>query len=302
MSSSPDWPLTRRSLLHGTLAACAFSVWPQSRSQSMTTEQPGKPLEIWDAHGHMTGLPGTPEERIDQILAHADRMGVEKLMICMGLRFLPDPKPEEFFRDNDAVLKAVAHGKGRVLGFVYLSPKHVLASLKELDRCVKNGPMVGVKLWIAQKCDHENANAIVHQAQKLGVPILQHTYRRTQKNLEGESSPSNLSVLAHRHPEATFIAAHSGNDWEQGIRALRRNENVYCEICGSDPTAGMVEMAVREVGADRVLYGSDMAGRSFASQIAKVKGANISEEDKRKILSGNLKKILRPVLKAKGMV
>jgi hypothetical protein len=41
-------------------------------------------------------------------------------------------------------------------------------------------------------------------------------------------------------------------------------------MCGFDPTAGVTEMAVREVGAARVLYGSDAGGRSFASQLAKV--------------------------------
>jgi len=49
---------------------------------------------------------------------------------------------------------------------------------------------------------------------------------------------------------------------------------VTAEICGSDPTAGIVEMAVRELGAQRVMYGSDFTGRSFASQLAKVYGAD----------------------------
>src|SRR3712207_6583780 len=33
-------------------------------------------------------------------------------------------------------------------------------------------------------------------------------------------------------------------------------------------------MAVRELGAERILYGSDAGGRSFASQLAKVTGAD----------------------------
>ena len=53
-----------------------------------------------------------------------------------------------------------------------------------------------------------------------------------------------------------------------------------------------MEMAVRELGASRVLYGSDIDGRSFASQIAKVTGAEISHEEKAMILAGNLKRIL----------
>jgi predicted TIM-barrel fold metal-dependent hydrolase len=60
-------------------------------------------------------------------------------------------------------------------------------------------------------------------------------------------------------------------------------------------------MAVRELGAERVLYGSDAGGRSFASQLAKVYGAPISERQKRMILGENLKRLLAPILKLKGV-
>jgi predicted TIM-barrel fold metal-dependent hydrolase len=63
----------------------------------------------------------------------------------------------------------------------------------------------------------------------------------------------------------------------------------------------MTEMAVRELGAERVLYGSDAGGRSFASQLAKVRGAAIPEPAKQLILGENLKRLLRPILTAKGV-
>jgi predicted TIM-barrel fold metal-dependent hydrolase len=293
--------LTRRELLtSASVATIGSHIASSSRASSQSTTDDPLADEIWDAHGHFMGLRGTPEQRVDTILRHADRMGIAKLMICMGLKFNADPTPDEMQRDNDAVLSAVAHAPDRVLGFVYLNPKHVVASLNELDRCVKNGPMVGVKLWLAMRCNHPDLDAIVRRANDLGVPILQHVYQRTLQNREGESSPLDLSELAHRHPKATFIAAHTGNDWEQGIRAIRANKNVYCEICGSDPTAGMVEMAVRELGAQRVLYGSDIDGRSFASQLAKVTGANITAQKKSLILAGNLKRVLAPILAKQG--
>ena len=72
------------------------------------------------------------------------------------------------------------------------------------------------------------------------------------------------------------------------------------DLAGGDPTAGITEMAVRELGAERVLYGSDAPGRSFASQLAKVQGADIPEEARRLILAGNLRRLLGPILKAKG--
>jgi predicted TIM-barrel fold metal-dependent hydrolase len=60
-------------------------------------------------------------------------------------------------------------------------------------------------------------------------------------------------------------------------------------------------MAVRELGASRVIYGSDCGGRSFASQLAKVHGAKISDADKQKIFCDNLRDLMLPILKAKGI-
>ena len=60
-------------------------------------------------------------------------------------------------------------------------------------------------------------------------------------------------------------------------------------------------MAVRELGAERVIYGSDVGGRSFASQIAKVIGADVPDSAKELILGGNLRRLLQPSLKAKGL-
>jgi predicted TIM-barrel fold metal-dependent hydrolase len=176
----------------------------------------------------------------------------------------------------------------------------VAYSLQELDRCVRDGPMVGVKLWVAKRCNAPELDPIVEHAASLEAVVLQHTYMKITGNLPGESVPSDIAELARRHPSAPLIAAHSGADWELGIRALRRTKNVAVDICGFDPTAGVVEMAVRELGAERVLYGSDAGLRTFASQLAKVMGADIPESARSLILGGNLKRMLAPILKAKG--
>ena len=107
--------------------------------------------------------------------------------------------------------------------------------------------------------------------------------------------------LAKRHPKANIICGHTGGNWELGIRIIRSTKNVYADLAGSDPTAGYTEMAVRELGAERVIYGSDVGGRSFASQVAKVIGAEISDADKKLILGGNMRRLLQPVLQAKGL-
>jgi predicted TIM-barrel fold metal-dependent hydrolase len=71
-------------------------------------------------------------------------------------------------------------------------------------------------------------------------------------------------------------------------------------MAGFDPTSGAVEMAVHELSAERVVYGSDVGGRSFSSQLAKTLGANVSDSAKQLILGGNLRRMLARILQAKG--
>jgi len=259
-------------------------------------------MNIWDLHCHLSGVPGnTPEARLGKLLEYADRMGIARLCVFMGMSWNDEPSPEFMRRSNDEVLQAVKRFPDRAFGFVYLNPKHTQASLDELNRCVRDGPMVGVKLWVAQHCNDPALDPIVARATELKAVVLQHTWLKVTGNLPGESTPMDLAELAARHPRATIISAHTGGDWERGIRAIRPHPHAYADLCGGDPTAGFTEMAVRELGAERVLYGSDAGGRSFASQLAKVFGAEIPEAAKQLILGDNLKRLLRPILNEKGI-
>lgn len=258
--------------------------------------------DIWDLHAHLSGVPGrTPDERMAQLIEFADRMGVARLCIFMGMEWEYDPSPEKLRVENDEVLQALSHWHHRAFGFVYLNPNHVDASLAELDRCVGEGPMVGAKLWVARRCNAPELDSIVRRAVELKAPIFQHTWIKITGNLPGESTPMDLAELAARHPDARFVCGHTGGDWELGIRAVRPHKNIWVDLGGGNPTSGFTEMAVRELGADRVLYGSDIGGRSLASQLAKVYGARISNDDKRAILGENLKRLLKPILDAKGI-
>ena len=259
-------------------------------------------MEIWDMHCHLSGVPAnTPEARLAKLLEFADRMGIARLCIFMGMELSYDPSIEKMRQENDEVLQALRHFPDRALGFVYLNPKYTQASLDELNRCVRDGPMVGVKLWVAQRCNAPELDPILERAAQLKAIVFQHTWLKITGNLPGESSPMDLAELAARHPRATIICGHSGGDWEQGLRVIRPHKNVFADLGGGDPTAGFTEMAVRELGAERVLYGSDAGGRSFASQLAKVFGADIPESAKRLILGENLKRLLRPILREKGI-
>jgi predicted TIM-barrel fold metal-dependent hydrolase len=257
---------------------------------------------IWDLHCHLSGVDGkTPGERIAQLIEIADRVGIERFVFYMGYPWSNDPTPDDFRRQNDQVIDALTHWHHRAFGFVYLNPKHEQESLQELDRCVKAGPLVGVKLWVAVRCNDPRLDSIIRRAAELKAVIYQHTWFKTGANLPGESTPLDLAELAARHPNANLICGHTGGNWELGIRAVRAHKNIFIDTAGSDPTAGFTEMAVRELGAERIIYGTDCGGRSFASQIGKVISADLPEADRQKILRGNLRRLLFPILQAKGV-
>jgi predicted TIM-barrel fold metal-dependent hydrolase len=257
-------------------------------------------LEIWDVHTHLATLPGdTPEDRLGRLLEYADRLGISRVCVYMGMKWSYDPSPAEMRQQNNEVLAAIRRWPDRAFGFVYLNPKHPRESMDELNRCVADGPMVGVKLWVAEHADNSALDPLVERATELDAVVFQHTWIKITGNLPGESTPMDLATLAARHPTAKLICGHTGGDWEQGIRAVRSHKNISVDLGGGDPVAGINEMAVRELGPDRVVFGSDAPGRSFASQLAKVHGAAIPDSAKQQILAGNLKRLLGPILAEK---
>ena len=287
---------TRRQGLKLTAAAGLAAATIAKRAPA--ADAPPAPPRVWDGHCHL--YPGTgdsPGGRLGTLLEYADRMGVERLVVFMGWPFAFDPAPEDMRRQNDQVLDALAAWPERALGYAYISPAHVDFSLAEMERCIARGPMVGLKLWVARKCNDPAIDPIVRRAVELRVPIYQHTWIKATGNLPGESTPMELAELARRHPDAVLFCGHAGGDWEQGIRAVRPCPNVYLDTAGGDPAAGIVEMAVRELGADRVVYGSDVAGRGFASQLAKVE--DLTPRQREQILGGNLRRLLAPALAAR---
>ena len=131
---------------------------------------------------------------------------------------------------------------------------------------------------------------------------MQHTWFKTGgKQGPGESTPSELAQLAALYPKQKFLCAHAGGEWEQGIRAVRESPNILIETSGFDPTAGFVDMAVRDLGAERIVFGSHLPSRSLGTELGKVIAADIPERDKQKILGENYRNLLEPILDSKRM-
>jgi predicted TIM-barrel fold metal-dependent hydrolase len=92
----------------------------------------------------------------------------------------------------------------------------------------------------------------------------------------------------------TIIVAHLSAAGYRGIQDIRPYPNLLIDTSGSQCFSGIVEYAVSVLGAERILFGSDVPGRDFAVQLGRVYGAKISEADQEKILYGNAERLLGP--------
>ena len=221
----------------------------------------------------------------------------------VGVGTTNDAAYEELAQSNpDVILRALKQWPDLLLGMIQLNANNVSASLDALNRWLRDGPMVGVYFPGggpgSMTCTHPNFDRLVPRIAELNGVIMQHTWFKTGgKQGPGESTPSELAELAARYPEQQFVCAHAGGEWERGIRAVQNSPNILIETSGFDATAGFIEMAVSNLGAERIIFGSHLPSRSLGTELGKVIGAEISERNKKLILGENFRNLLKPILK-----
>jgi predicted TIM-barrel fold metal-dependent hydrolase len=265
-----------------------------------------KKYRIWDSyftpsHSH----PGSDGSQrliadIERTLATIEKARIEKLCYFahVGTGTTADAELERTLRARpEIVQKPLERWPNLLLGMIQLNAKNLQACLDALNRWLRDGPMLGVYFTGggpgATSCTHPNFNPLVERIAELGGVIMQHTWFKTGgKDGPGESTPTDLARLAARFPDQKFLCAHAGGEWEKGIRAVRDKPNILVETSGFDSTAGFIEMAVRELGAERIVFGSHLPSRSLGTELGKVIAADISKEDKRLILGENYRTLL----------
>ncbi|MEM2561423.1 MAG: amidohydrolase family protein [Candidatus Bathyarchaeia archaeon] len=244
-----------------------------------------------DAHVHFP--PGGRVEDLDELIKSAERHGIDKVcMSSLGASWEHFPSVSTFTAANREVKFAMDRYPDRVLGFAYVNPTFTQEAIREFKTCIEDFHMSGLKLWVSCRCTEPAVYPLIELAVEYRVPCLIHSWAKATGNLPGESTPQDVAELARRFPEAKIIMAHMGGDWELGIKAVRNLKNVLVDTSGTICESGMIEYAVRILGAERIVYGSDAPGADFSTQIWKVKAADISEEEKLLILGGNMKRIL----------
>jgi predicted TIM-barrel fold metal-dependent hydrolase len=252
---------------------------------------------IIDCHTHLKspGCDYDPAE-VEACRRLAARAGIDRVIYLFNLADTGgyDPSPDDVRRSNDLGMRVVTEHPDFFTGFCYLNPAHDPDwSLAEIERCVVHGPLSGIKLWVSVRADDARLEPIMVRAAALGIPVLHHAWYKATGYAYNESNPAQIAGLARRHPEVPIIMAHLGGGGWRGVQDVKGCPNVVVDTSGAQPQAGLVEYAVRELGAGRVVFGSDWPIRDFATQKARVAGANLAPCEIDAILGGNVARLLR---------
>jgi len=250
---------------------------------------------VIDAHAHVS-WPGDfsqsfTETRDTAQIEAGDRLGIE-VFVCSCLAPRPST-PDTFRAGNDRLLAAMREFPGRIWGYCYVNPGWTREALAEIERCLQIEDMVGVKLYNEYFFDDPVLRPIIEKCIELDCPILEHQ-GHCGDTVPGQpyiSDAGHLSRMANAYPEAKLILGHicGGGDWEWTIKQTAAAPTLYADTSGSVVDEGAIELAVREIGADRLLFACD---GSLSAGVGKIRGAQIAEGEKAKIWGGNYLKLV----------
>jgi predicted TIM-barrel fold metal-dependent hydrolase len=242
-------------------------------------------------HGHTSVEDRTSAARLASAAAE---MGVRRVVLLGDvLAFGYHPTPEQIRIINDATIADVAAFPDLYVGLCYLSPEHdpdFLAA--EAERCIRGHGLKGVKLEATVRARDARLDPIMEALRRLGGYLAHHAWYQADPPLDAESTPADIAHLAARFPDVPIQMAHLGGARVRGILDIRPYPNVVVDTSGSQPMGEMIEYAVRTIGADRIVYGSDVPGRDFSAQLGRVWGARLGEADLHRILHRNAERLL----------
>jgi predicted TIM-barrel fold metal-dependent hydrolase len=257
---------------------------------------PDFPVQVIDIHTH----PLLSEARCDRagagdFVSEARRHGIVHL-VALGDVLVDGRSPTEaqLRRINDDTAWLMARHPGFVTGFCYLNPTlGERAVRREVERCVELG-FRGLKLEIANNAHDACMRPVMEAAERHGLPVLQHTWSMTKIRQRGfHSDPADTALLARRFPQVRVIMAHLTGCGVRGVLEAKGVDNLWVDTSGAAPEAGIVPYAVEQLGAERVLYGSDAPVRDFALALARITGSGLDAATLRKILHDNARALLR---------
>lgn len=261
----------------------------------------GEQIEVWDAHAHMGEreqlaihqVPRIMAFMPDEMLARMDESGVDTATpfpIGAGNR-------TDYADSNRLMATAAREHPGRMIGYMRLNPTYDVQHNRQLiEEGVALG-LRGIKIHpLIEHCEADDPKQVyplMEMAEHHGLVVLFHC------GMGDAASPDRVAHVARDFPRANFIAGHSG--LIEGIRRVVEHAKELPNLHMDSSGVGWIPYFCESIawaGPDRVLYGSDTPFNHMKMELDKIvvyanAHLQLSVEDLRLVMSGNLKRLLR---------
>lgn len=250
-----------------------------------------------DYHQHLVSEPFAPIVKFPPrdgaaLVRELDAAGIKRAVaLSVGYSFADERKglvdPDKLTREeNDWTSGEVVKNAPRLIGFCSANPLRPVA-LEELERCLGLPGMTGLKLHLGNSgislrdpAHLARIQQLFTLAQRRGAPVLVHMRARGGGNYGAEDARLFLEQVVPVAPDIEVVVAHFGGAGpgyppqadevmaafaDAAQRKDPRMRNVYFDVATivaeeSTPADGaLVAQRIRQVGAERVLYGSDLS-------------------------------------------
>jgi uncharacterized protein len=238
---------------------------------------------IIDCHCHagegdgFTG-PWDTSAPLDRYLERAERAGIGRTVVFSAFH-------SDNARANRRVAEIVAAHPSRLVGFAFLNPVSDRGRIERLlEAAVDQYRFCGIKL---HQHDGRITREVCEAARARSLPILY--------DVMGEVT--TLELVAREYPDINFIVPHLGSfgdDYRAQVAVidlLVRLPNVHADSSGVR-RFDLLEQAIARAGAHKLLFGSDGPWLHPGVELAKIRALGLRPEAERKVLGGNLLRLL----------
>ena len=228
-------------------------------------------------------------QTVEELLAALDTAEIDQAVVCPV-----KPRGYHLGPANDVVAEAVAR-EPRLVGLVRVDPNLGHEAVAELERGVHTLGLHGLFLHPWEELFRVNAplvDPLLSRCADLELTVLIAT------GYPWVSEASQVGDLARRFPAVRLVMTHGGQINISGLgqadamQVLRRHPNVSIETSGVY-RQDFLEDVVAELGAARVLFGSNSPRMDPRLEVQRVRWANISDADKALVLDGNARAVFR---------
>jgi predicted TIM-barrel fold metal-dependent hydrolase len=218
---------------------------------------------------------------LQELLANEDAAGIEYAVV------MPTPTRNP---DNRALYET-AGAERRAILCCQVNPNDGAETLQVIRQAATQWRMRVLKIMPAIYQVHLTsplATRLMTLARELGLVVNIHSGSEI-------SHPLAIGALARRFPDVTVLMDHMGyREWTaDAIETARDNPNLYLgtTIAAFEPV--VIERALRELGPERIVYGSNWPNLYSDLAVEAIRRAKFGQEAEQLILGGNLARLLR---------